>query len=161
MTSRSTITQDRVLDLIGAYGSDPESWPEDEREAARALLREDPARFEAALAEARLLDEALLRAPVPDTPAGLAERILADAPRAQSARTGLRALAARFGDFVFPNGARWPAGATLAALVMGMSAGLVTVPANASEDYDSAEEQVLYAALGFDSFDTYGQEGAE
>ena len=161
MTSRPDITHQRVLDLIEAYGSDPGTWPEAEREAAMALLRAQPARFEAALAEARMLDAAFAGAPVPDVPAGLAERILADAPVARPVSGGGESLAARLGRFIFPNGARWPAGATLAALLMGVSAGLATAPATAGEEYESTEEQVLYAALGFDSFDTYVQEGGE
>ena len=53
------MTEDRLIELIEAWGADPSAFPEAERAAARAMLAAQPARFAAAIAEARALDAAL------------------------------------------------------------------------------------------------------
>lgn len=56
------MTQDRLEQLIAAYGAEPRRWPEGERAAAERLLSASaPAR--ALLAQARALDEALDASP--------------------------------------------------------------------------------------------------
>ena len=114
------MTNERLLELIEAYGAEPGGWPQDECEAAEALLAANPAVFEPALAEARALDAVFGRDVLPDAPAGLAERILAGAPRAADRSEG---LLSRLGRLIAPNGLRWPAGAALASLMMGLKAG--------------------------------------
>ncbi|WP_300393591.1 hypothetical protein [Henriciella sp.] len=146
---------ERLYDLIAAYGAEPMAWPEDERDAAMVHLKAHPDRFAVALDEARALDLAFEREALPDVPAGLAERILEAAPAAHSALAG---WAGRLREMVFPNGLRWPAGATAAALVMGVSAGIFSAPATADDGYQTAEEEVVYAALGYDGFEAYIQE---
>ena len=47
------MTEDRLIELIEAWGADPAGFPEAERAAARALLAANPARFAAALEEAK------------------------------------------------------------------------------------------------------------
>ncbi|WP_084398386.1 hypothetical protein [Henriciella aquimarina] len=150
------MTDERLLELIDAYGADPMSWPEAEREAALARLKAYPARFEGALEAARQLDHAFAADTMPDAPSGLAERILADAP-AQSPARGA-GLGARLKTILFPNGLRWPAGATLAALMMGLMAGVATAPATADDGFQTDEEAVVYSALGYDGLEAYMQE---
>jgi hypothetical protein len=72
------MTLQRLRALLDSYGSRPECWPEDERDAALAAV--------AASAEARQLceraarlDTALDSLTVPPVSAALAARILADA----------------------------------------------------------------------------------
>ncbi|WP_147373328.1 hypothetical protein [Henriciella mobilis] len=149
------MTDDRLHALIAAYGADPAFWPEDERAAAEAHLAADAGRFAAALEEARALDLAFAEADIPDAPSGLAARILAEAP--QAARPGA-SWAGRLGDILFPNGLRWPAGATAAALVMGLTAGVFTAPATADDGYQTASEDLVYGALGYGGFDAYVEE---
>jgi hypothetical protein len=74
------MTLERFAALLDAYGADPERWPDAERDEARALLDRSAdarARRDAAAALDALLDRATTVQPA----RGLAERILADAPR--------------------------------------------------------------------------------
>ncbi len=146
------MTNERLLELIEAYGAEPGAWPEDERASAEARLAADPGRFAGALSEARELDMMFEAAPYADVPAGLAERILSDAPVAQARKSG---LAARLGRLIAPNGMRWPAGAALASLMMGLVAGYASAPAVADNTYQTEQDELVYAALGYDGFETY------
>jgi hypothetical protein len=144
MMTVTDMTTDRVLELIAAYGAAPMSWPEDERDAAAALIAADPDAFEAALADAQALDRLLETEDVPEPPAALAETILAGAPSAKPAATGvLKGLSA----ILFPQGVRWPAGAALASLVMGLVGGYAY--ASTGIGYDQADS-AYYAAFGLD-----------
>ncbi|MEQ9314899.1 MAG: hypothetical protein RLN72_03545 [Henriciella sp.] len=140
------MTDDRLLLLIDAYGAEPMAWPEDERDAAMAHLAANRAAFEPALAEARLLDHAFEASDVPDAPAGLAARILEAAPKA-SASPARRGFSIK--SILMPNGARWPAGAALASLAMGLVGGYATA-ATSTPEYESPEQTVVYTALGYD-----------
>ena len=109
--TKENMTDDRLFVLIEAYGAEPGAWPEDERAAAERLLASDPSRFASALEDARALDLVIEQDAMIEPPAGLAERLLADAPTAPKQRGGiLQSLA----DIIMPNGVRWPAGAALA-----------------------------------------------
>ncbi|WP_300379372.1 hypothetical protein [Henriciella sp.] len=154
------MNDERLLELIAAYGAAPMAWPEAEREAALAHLDAHPARFEAALADARALDHAFSTEVLPDAPAELAGKIMASAPwpDTRAARRPGPGLAGRMKELVFPNGLRWPAGATVAALVMGLFAGVATAPATAENGYSTDGEQVVYSALGYDNFAAYIEE---
>jgi len=139
------MTEDRVLELIEAYGAEPMGWPEDERDAARALLEANPEAFAEALTVARALDEALAIDVAPEPPAQLADAILAAAPRAPRANAG---LLGGLSAILFPQGVRWPAGAALASLVMGLVGGYAY--ASTGIGYDQADS-AYYAAFGFDN----------
>nr|WP_156780767.1 hypothetical protein [Hyphomonas sp. Mor2] len=144
------MTHDRVLELIEAFGAEPMGWPEQDREAARAILESDPDAFTEALAEARALDAALALDPMPEPSAQLADAILAAAPRAPRARSGV------FGglsSLLFPQGVRWPAGAALASLLMGLVGGYAYASTGAG--YDQADS-AYYAAFGFDNGAEWG-----
>jgi hypothetical protein len=139
------MTHERLLELIAAYGAEPMGWPEDERDAARTLLNADPEAYRQALDEARAIDEALSLESLPEPSAALTESILAAAPSAPRKRTGLfTGLAA----ILFPQGMRWPAGAALASLAMGLVGGYAY--ASTGIGYDQADS-AYYAAFSFDS----------
>ena len=117
--TKAAMTIERVLDLIAAYGAEPGGWPEDEREAAEALLHEAPERFEQALVEARALDQMLGTESLPEPSPALASRIMADAPSAVlTTRTRPQWL-----KRLFPGHLRLPAGAALASLGVGLVTG--------------------------------------
>lgn len=141
-----TMNDDRLLLLIEAYGAEPMAWPEDERDAAMAHLAANRATFEPALAEARLLDGAFEAGDVPDVPVGLAARILEAAPQANAAKAR-RSFSIK--SILMPNGARWPAGAALASLAMGLVGGYAAA-ATSAPDYETPEQTVVYTALGYD-----------
>ncbi|WP_084419545.1 hypothetical protein [Henriciella litoralis] len=150
--TKENMTDDRLFVLIEAYGAEPGAWPEDERAAAERLLASDPSRFASALEDARALDLVIEQDAFVEPPAGLAERLLADAPAAPQQRGGiLQSLA----GLIMPNGIRWPAGAALASLVMGLFVGYTTAAASPVYDYQTEAEEVIYGALGYDAFETY------
>ncbi|MEL7033890.1 MAG: hypothetical protein AAGL97_15525 [Pseudomonadota bacterium] len=142
--SEVTISTERVLELIAAYGAEPGAWPKDERAAATQLLETAPDLFAAALDEARALDALLQTERVPEPSLQLGETILAVAPTAKRVRkgafNGLTAL-------IFPQGVRWPAGAALASLMMGLVGGYAYAATGAG--YDQAD-LAYYAAFGVD-----------
>ena len=136
------MTVDRVLELIAAYGSEPGAWPEDERASAEALLHAQPDLFATALADARLIEQVLAAEDIPEPTPALADAILAQAPQPRPAQNGLwRALS----DLLFPQGVRWPAGAALASLAMGLVGGYAYASTGAG--YDQADS-AYFAAFG-------------
>ena len=58
-TTQNTISVERVTDLIEAYGSNTQCWPEQERQAAIARL-ESSVPLQKLMQDAKQLDEALL-----------------------------------------------------------------------------------------------------
>lgn len=144
-----TMTEDRVLELIHAYGAEPGGWPDEEREAARALLNAQPERFSAALAEARELDAMMVALDAPEPPASLSDTILAAAPKAAPEQNNIFGA---LGKLLFPQGAKWPASAALASLLMGLVGGYAY--ASTGIGYDQADS-AYYTAFGFDSGDAW------
>jgi len=143
--TRAGMTVERVFELIAAYGSAPESWPEGERAAALAMVEAQSDVFAPALAQARVLDAALQDEPEIAPAADLVARILADAPvRPVPARAKANWLG-RLKDLLLPQGTRWPAGATLASLAIGLVGGYAYASA-----YDQAD-QAYYTAFGYDA----------
>lgn len=140
------MTDARIMDLIAAYGAAPMAWPEDEREAAEAMIAAQPEKFEAVLSEARAIDAALGGADMPDASAALAARILADAPTGLTQRAG-GGMFAGLKAALFPNGRRWPASAAMASLAMGLVSGYAYAATDVT--YDSAET-AYSAAFGID-----------
>lgn len=144
MTTDS-VTIDRILELIAAYGAEPGGWPEDERASAISVLNAHPDRFAEALDDARALDALLDSEDMPEPSPMLIESILAGAPTAPPQR---RSLFGGLSDLIFPQGARWPAGAALASLTMGLLGGYAY--ASTGVGYDQADA-AYYAAFGIDS----------
>ena len=141
--TQDRMTPERLLDLIAAFGAEPGAWPDDEREAATALLAKTPDLFAEALDDARSLDAMLMSAPVPEPSPALAEAILAHAPNTAPTRQSRGWLA----DLLFPQGARWPAGAALASLLMGVFGGYAYASVDVSNEQADA---AYYAAFGVD-----------
>lgn len=139
------ITPERVLELIEAFGGEPGGWPEDEREAAIERIASDPDTYEDALQAARALDSVLLREDVPEPSLALAEKILADAPIAK--RSKRPNLISGLAGMIFPQGVRWPAGAALASLSMGLVGGYAY--ASTGIGIDQADSAYI-AAFGLD-----------
>ena len=152
--STNTMTDERLLLLIEAYGVHPMAWPEDERAAAEAHLAAHPERFQGALEEARRLDTLFEEDAIMAPPAGLTERILADAP-AERRRPG---FAVSLGQLFLPQGRRWPASAALASLVVGLFTGYTASAMSPAEPYDEEAESLVYAALGYDGLETLIEE---
>lgn len=147
--TREKMTIERALELIEAYGAEPGGWPEDERAAASVLMEAAPDTFAEALSEARALDQMLMNEAIPLPSDDLAASILAGAPVAAPERRGLRG---GLSSIVFPSGVRWPAGAALASLVMGLVGGYAY--ASGDVGYDQ-EDAVYYAAFGVDSDESW------
>ncbi len=140
-----SMDRDRLIALIDAYGGDLRRWPEDEREAARALLALD-AEARDRLEEAAELDAVLDASPRPAASADLRDRVIASA-----ASAGLKPRE-RFhiGRLLWWSGAGWAA-AACAGVVFGI--GLTThVTADAQAD------AVLYQAAlaGVDDVEVLG-----
>lgn len=144
-----TMTTDRVLELIHAYGAEPGGWPDAEREAARALLEAQPVHFTAALKEARELDAMMMALEAPEPMADLSKAILASAPKAVPEQSNMLGA---LGKLLFPQGTKWPAGAALASLLMGLVGGYAY--ASTGIGYDQADS-AYYTAFGFDSGDVW------
>lgn len=143
------ITTERVFELIETYGAEPGAWPEDERDAGVALLASEPETFATALDEARALDALLMSEALPEPSPALADAILAAAPVAPPERKG---VLSSLGAMIFPQGARWPAGAALASLMMGLVGGYAYASTGAG--YDQVED-AYYAAFGYDTNDAW------
>ena len=155
--TRTGLTVENVLALIAAYGAQPERWPEDERGAASAMVDADPARFEAALNVARLLDAELDDEIAMEPSTALSARILADAPAFASQKT---TLFAALKDLILPQGVRWPAGAVLASLAMGLVGGYAYAASGVETGFDDSD-QAYYAAFGYDDVEDWLVEGDE
>lgn len=143
--TREKMTIERALELIEAYGAEPGGWPEEDRAAVSALIEAEPNVFAEALSEARALDQMLMSEALPNPSDDLAASILARAPVAAPER---KSLLSGLSSVVFPKGVRWPAGAALASLVMGLVGGYAY--ASGDVGYDQ-EDAVYYAAFGVDS----------
>ncbi|WP_273184187.1 hypothetical protein [Hyphomonas adhaerens] len=142
-----TLSDERILDLIEAYGADPVAFPEAERDAAVRRMNEAPSLFAKALDEARRLDQFLDIVPETEVSASLRDSLLASAPKPARAARPERGL------WRFLPG--WlPAGA-VASLVMGLMIGVnVSLPASvASAQTTDETDAVMYAALGFGDLD--------
>jgi len=86
--------------------------------------------------------DSLLEASHPDVPAGLAARVLADAPQAKSS------FLDRISSALAPNGRRWPAGAALASLGVGLMSGYAATAQNM--DTYTEQDAAIVTAFGTD-----------
>ncbi len=134
------MTEDRLIELIEAWGADPSAFPETERAAAKVLLTARPERFAHALAQARALDAAFARMPdVLPSPA-LTEVLIASAPEQKAAASGFR----------LPKFAPWAPASGFAALAAGLFMGVMMAPVASASSYTDEVESVLEHALGYD-----------
>jgi hypothetical protein len=138
---KMNMSLDRLREIVEAYGAAAHRWPAAEREAALALLANEP-KAQAWLDEALALDLLLDAAPEPDAPSdSLISRIMAARPRAVPVGVPQRAKTQKTrGGFwrglvqeVWPYGSpALPAGALAASILMGVSVGL-SAPAALAE----------------------------
>ncbi|MFN7163707.1 MAG: hypothetical protein ACK4P2_02710 [Hyphomonas sp.] len=134
------MTEDRLIELIEAWGADPSAFPEADRAGAKALLAAQPERFAQALADARALDAAFARMPDIRPSPALTEALVASAPKPKSRAGRLRL------SKIEP----WAPAGGFAALAAGLFMGVMVAPAaSAASDTDEVEI-VLEHALGFD-----------
>ena len=144
------MTDDRLRDILASYGAEPENWPHAERAAAERLLRQAPDRFADAVEAARLADSALAAERVDVTvPAGLVDRIIAQAPRPES-RSLLPAQIDRL--FGLPGLA-----AGLASLAIGVMIG-VQLPSGTTDNL--IEDEIWADSSGvFEFYDGLSEDG--
>jgi len=151
------VTRDRVEMILDAYGADPAHWPEAERDAALALVRDVPELSRRMQIEAEL-DSLLdaLPAPAPHPSARVRLKAIAD----QTQGVDWRAL-------LWPFGPVWrPAAGLALALLVGIGTGVADPFALGTAVADS-EATLTYAALvdgaddGFGEIVPVGEEGAE
>ncbi|MEZ6001391.1 hypothetical protein [Hyphomonas sp.] len=143
----STLSDERILDLIEAYGADPAAFPEAVSDAAARRMAEAPGLFAKALDDARRLDQFLDLVPETEVSASLRDSLLASAPKPKrAARPEIRLR--RFLPGWLPAGA-------VASLVMGIMIGVnVSLPSSvASAQTTDDADAVMYAALGFGDLD--------
>lgn len=147
------MTEARVFELIEAYGSEPEAWPERERDAAQTFLKGAPSTFREAISEAKMLDAMLADMPEPQIPTGLAEQIMATAPVGAHASEG--GVLSKLKSVFSIGGSLVPSASALASSVLGLIIGYGALgTATQVASVDSAEEAV-YAAFysEYDDFD--------
>lgn len=135
-----TMTPERVLELIDAYGAESIAWPEEEREAAKALIAASPDIFEAALIAARQLDAALMAEHVPDISDSLASTILAAAP--SEPKPALSPLL-RLRRPRSQSGRRRPFAAVFASLAIGLAGGYAYASTGPQTAFDLESEYAL------------------
>lgn len=140
----SGMTEERIFELIEAYGPEPTAWPEGERDAAEALMRERSHLYKDSLEDAHLLDAALADMPEPQMPAGLAKRIIAGAPQASSP-----GIFARLKDTFSIGGQMWPSATAFASALFGMVIGYGALGTATQVAETDPFEEAIYAA--FDS----------
>jgi len=143
--TKGLMTPERLLDLIACYGAEPGGWPEDERDAAHALLGAEPDLFAGAISEALALDAILMDERTPEPSLALAEKILTAAP---SATTKTATKSSRgWLSTLLPGGLRGPIGAVTGSLVIGLASGYAYAATSATpyayEDMDSAYDAVF------------------
>lgn len=140
------MTDERILELIAAYGADPDGFPEAERGQASRRMAQAPGVFAAALEEARLLDGVLGQVPEIAVPAALRAALIADAPKPAKEPRRAGGLLRFLPGWI-------PAGA-VASLVMGVLIGVnMSVPSTvATASADEEADAVMYAALGFGDY---------
>jgi hypothetical protein len=114
------------------------------------LLAAHPARFAAALAEARVLDAAIARLPEITPSPALTEALIASAPKPRAAG----------GRFRFPGFKPWAPASGFAALAAGLMMGVMVAPAASAANETDEAATVLEHALGFDPA-AYAEELAE
>ena len=150
------LTERRLIELIDAWGADPAGWPVDARTPAVLAALEDPSpAVGGARRAAHELDLRLARLPQAEPPAGLAGKILAGAPAPRKFRPGWRSGVI---GALLPSGQVWPAGAALASLAIGLVIGL---QAAETAEPDGTDDEVIYAALGLQTYDAGLGEGLE
>lgn len=131
------MNRERFVQLLDAYGADFRRWPAETRTSAAAYAAQD-AEAAALMAEARQLDAMLDAGSVGSAPSGdLVARILAQAPRTQTAAFDRRAMFALAACAVF-------------GVVLGYGGGLLAPP---------PAEDDAYFTMAFEAPSAFEDEG--
>ena len=136
------MTEDRLIELIDAFGADPSVWPVTDAEAAAAMLATPSARVQAALDKAAMLDAGLAELVALAPPSHLHAAILDNAPKpkVETRRVG------------WLNGVlrpAWSTGAAFASLLVGFFMGTTVF---AEPTVSEPGESAVYAALGLEAY---------
>lgn len=136
---------DRFLEILAAYGANPDRWPDSERTAALKMLDES-ADARAAHMRAQMDDQLLATPPDIIPSSNLTSRILNQIPQP----TSTKAWNWRIPDWLTGRSA-WPQAATLAlAFSLGLGAGLSDFdPLSFAEDSSPLAVQWVMADPGF------------
>ena len=135
------MTEDRLIEVIDAFGADPSVWPVTDAEAAASMLAAPSARVQSALDEAMALDAELAELIGPEPPEHLHAAILDSAPRPAAARPRRW-----FNGMLQP---AWSTGAALASLAVGFVMGTTLL---AEPTQSEPGESAVYAALGIEAY---------
>lgn len=141
------MTNERLKDLIAAYGANPDAWPLADQEEGRAAL---VSMSNHKLAEEIRLDNLLNSLPPVAPPPDLVARLMPSPTEPQ------RSAWAQLKQILFPNAKAWPASMALASLCVGIVAGYAIVPQLAQPDISEAlltaafDTDPLFAALDED-----------
>ena len=144
----AALSQERVEQILAAYGVRPERWPKQEREAVLAAM-EASAEVRARMEQHRALDHLLDEVATLEPSAELQRRIIAAAPtRKRSWASSIDSWA----ESLWPARRSWLLGGALAAAAaLGVATGLL-VP---ETDLDQGETDV--AAVAFDDYAALGE----
>jgi len=144
----------RIIELIAAYGTNPDGWPAAEQAAGRMAMEAPSKAVRAAIEEYASLDALFEGVKPVEAPEHLTRAILAAAPeRASGGASKPGWLTALFSS-------KWRGHltATAASLVLGLGIGLGTATAQST---DANADAAIYAALGMGSLADVFDEGLE
>lgn len=134
--SAQNMTLDRLRQILAAYGGDPDRWPDDERDAAEALIAASPVARDA-LAQEQALDAGLSLASsaVPDDAmARLTAAMAFPPPRQTAAPAGVAS-----GWFASLASAFWPRATVFASMAaLGIIVGLAVEPVYSPNDANAS-----------------------
>lgn len=141
------MTDDRLRELLAAFGSDPACFPDDEKDAAAALLAAHPERFAEFLGAERDLDALLRELPEVTPSPALVQALIASGPSPTRQAT-------------IGSGKRWwpfgmPLAGAMASLMVGLGAGFSFTPVYDTDTIAITQESdetdtLVMAALGMD-----------
>lgn len=138
------MNMDRLRQLLKTYGASPDRWPDEDRDAARKLLAENPDARRWLSAEASL-DEMLNTFEV-DVPVELKHRILARIPETSND------MLDRLIDWIIPSRDHlWrPVVVAIIPLVAGIVIGGTVRIGDTADDADIWQEEIYVMALNAD-----------
>lgn len=145
---------DRIIQLIEAYGTDPEAWPASERDAGAAALVTPSADVQAAIAAYAPLDTLFTDMAPIEAPDHLIGAILDTAPGRPAERHAQGDWLSTF----LPKRLAGQLTAAAASLVLGLGIGLGTATA---ETEDLGSDAAIYSALGVSTPSLLFEEASE
>lgn len=134
--SAQAMTLDRLRQILAAYGGNPDRWPDDERDAAEALIAASPVARDAVTQECALdAGLALAASEVPDDAMARLTAAMAFPPPRQTAAPASVAS----GWFANMASAFWPRATVLASMAaLGVIVGLAIEPVYSPTDANAS-----------------------